>query len=85
MLRHTQRLLGLLSIFYFLFSLSPAFAQTKTKPQPKPPSKLAQTLDAIVEKAIAADELPGAVLLVSHKGQIIHRKAYGSRAGSTAR
>jgi len=78
--RRILKVFGLFSIFYFLFSLSPAFAQTKTKPQPKPPSKLAQTLDAIVEKAIAADELPGAVLLVSHKGEIIHRKAYGNRA-----
>jgi uncharacterized protein YbbC (DUF1343 family) len=66
-------------------SISPALAQSKAKPKPKPAATLAKTLDAIVEKAIAADELPGAVLLVSHKGQIIHRKAYGSRAVLPAR
>ncbi len=84
--RRTLKLFSLFSIFSFLFSLSPAFAQkAKSQPQPKPASSLARTLDAIVEKAIAADELPGAVLLVSHKGQIIHRKAYGSRAVLPAR
>ncbi len=78
--RHILKLFGLFSIFSFLFSPSPVLAQSKAKPKAKPAATLAQTLDAIVEKAIAADELPGAVLLVSHKGQVIHRKAYGSRA-----
>ncbi len=83
--RHKLKLFSLFSIFTFLFSLSPALAQTKAKSQPKPAATLTQTLDAIVEKSIAADELPGAVLLVSHKGQVIHRKAYGSRAVLPAR
>src|SRR2546422_8878523 len=38
------------------------------------------TLDALVEKAVAAGEIPGAVLLVSHRGRVLHRQAYGSRA-----
>ncbi len=83
--RHTVKLFGLFSIFLFLISISPAQAQTKAQPKPKPAATLAKSLDAIVEKAIAADELPGAVLLVSHKGQIIHRKAYGNRALLPAR
>ncbi len=41
---------------------------------------LGATLDAIVEKSIAADEIPGAILLVSHQGRVMHRKAYGARA-----
>jgi uncharacterized protein YbbC (DUF1343 family)/CubicO group peptidase (beta-lactamase class C family) len=43
-------------------------------------SELGKRLDAIVEEAIARDEMPGAVLLVGHQGKIIHRKAYGARA-----
>ena len=33
-----------------------------------------------IEKSIADDELPGAVLLVGHDGSVIFRRAYGSRA-----
>ncbi len=42
-------------------------------------------LDALVEEAIAKDEIPGAVLLVWHDGQTLHRKAYGARAVLPAR
>jgi uncharacterized protein YbbC (DUF1343 family)/CubicO group peptidase (beta-lactamase class C family) len=37
-------------------------------------------LDQTVEQAIEEGGIPGAVLLIGHKGQIIHRKAYGNRA-----
>ncbi|MEN6533669.1 MAG: serine hydrolase, partial [Bryobacteraceae bacterium] len=37
-------------------------------------------LDAAITKAVKENQIPGAVLLVSHKGRIIHRKAYGLRA-----
>ncbi|HVN07913.1 MAG TPA: exo-beta-N-acetylmuramidase NamZ domain-containing protein [Patescibacteria group bacterium] len=36
--------------------------------------------DTAIEKAIADDEIPGAVLLVGHRGRVVYRKAYGSRA-----
>jgi uncharacterized protein YbbC (DUF1343 family) len=42
--------------------------------------KGSQALDAAIQQAIRDDQIPGAVLLVSHKGQIVHRKAYGWRA-----
>jgi uncharacterized protein YbbC (DUF1343 family)/CubicO group peptidase (beta-lactamase class C family) len=41
--------------------------------------KLAR-VDFIIEKAIFDGNIPGAVLLVGHDGQVIYRKAYGSRA-----
>src|ERR1700754_2812956 len=37
-------------------------------------------IDALVEKDIADKKLPGAVVLVGHKGKIVFRKAYGNRA-----
>lgn len=37
-------------------------------------------LDAVVNEAIEAGRVPGAVLVVAHKGQIVHSKAYGNRA-----
>src|SRR5258708_3792127 len=45
---------------------------------PAAPARLG-TGDLIVQQAIA-DGLPGAVLLVGHNGQVIYRKAYGSRS-----
>ena len=44
-----------------------------------------KTVDAIVEKAVAEGNIPGAVLLVGHNGKVIHRKAFGSRALEPAR
>lgn len=37
-------------------------------------------LDSLIDQAIREDEIPGAVLLVSHKGRVVHRRAYGCRA-----
>ena len=37
-------------------------------------------IDALVEKDIADKKLPGAVVVVGHKGKIVFRKAYGNRA-----
>jgi uncharacterized protein YbbC (DUF1343 family)/CubicO group peptidase (beta-lactamase class C family) len=39
-----------------------------------------KTVDAIVEKAVAEGNIPGAVLLVGHNGKVIHRKAFGARS-----
>ncbi|HEV8590866.1 MAG TPA: serine hydrolase, partial [Pyrinomonadaceae bacterium] len=37
-------------------------------------------IDALVEKDIADKKLPGAVVVVGHKGKIVFRKAYGNRS-----
>jgi uncharacterized protein YbbC (DUF1343 family)/CubicO group peptidase (beta-lactamase class C family) len=41
---------------------------------------LDQTIDQAINQAIEEGRIPGAVLLIGHKGQIVHRKAYGKRA-----
>jgi uncharacterized protein YbbC (DUF1343 family) len=65
-----------------LGSIPSAAQKSAAKPASVP--RLA-ALASIVEQAIAADEIPGAVLLVGHRGRTLHRKAYGSRAVLPAR
>jgi uncharacterized protein YbbC (DUF1343 family)/CubicO group peptidase (beta-lactamase class C family) len=50
-----------------------AFSQTALD------SRLA-VLDPVIADAIAQQQIPGAVLIVGHDGQVVYRKAYGSRA-----
>jgi uncharacterized protein YbbC (DUF1343 family)/CubicO group peptidase (beta-lactamase class C family) len=61
-----------LLFFGFLFSVA-AFSQTPLD------ARLA-ILDTIVDDSIAQRQIPGAVLIVGHDGQVVYRKAYGSRA-----
>ncbi len=42
-------------------------------------------LDAAVDESVRAGLIPGAVVVVGHDGNIVHRKAYGSRALLPAR
>jgi uncharacterized protein YbbC (DUF1343 family)/CubicO group peptidase (beta-lactamase class C family) len=37
-------------------------------------------LDSIISDAIAQQQIPGAVVIVGHDGQVVYRKPYGSRA-----
>lgn len=37
-------------------------------------------LDPIINDAIVQQQIPGAVLIVGHNGQVVYRKAYGNRA-----
>src|SRR2546422_7908452 len=37
-------------------------------------------LDMAVEQAVRENKIPGAVLVIGHNGQVVHRKAYGKRA-----
>src|SRR6185369_18002988 len=42
-------------------------------------------MDALIAEDIANKRLPGAVVLVGRKGQVVWRKAYGDRAVEPAR
>jgi uncharacterized protein YbbC (DUF1343 family) len=60
-------------LFFALLFSATAFSQTALD------SRLA-VLDPIINDAIAERQIPGAVLIVGHDGQVVYRKAYGSRA-----
>ena len=59
-------------------SLFPLLATAATAKAPGNP-KLA-VLDPIILDAIHDHQIPGAVLLVGHNGQVVYRKAFGNRA-----
>jgi uncharacterized protein YbbC (DUF1343 family) len=40
----------------------------------------AADLDTAIKEAVHQDQIPGAVVLVGHRGQIVYRKAYGYRS-----
>jgi CubicO group peptidase (beta-lactamase class C family) len=61
-----------------LGALSPAELAVVKKPAA--PTGQLGVLDGIVEEAIRDEEIPGAVVLVGHDGQVIYRKAFGARA-----
>ena len=62
----------------FLISLSPVLASAATAKVSSAPNLA--VLDSIVLDAIHDREIPGAVLLVGHNGQVVYRKAFGNRA-----
>jgi uncharacterized protein YbbC (DUF1343 family)/CubicO group peptidase (beta-lactamase class C family) len=47
---------------------------------PALPSDRLSVLDAIVQEAIRDGQMPGAVLLVGHDGQVVYRRAFGQRS-----
>lgn len=70
------------AVFLFILiggSLSRAQKRSIATAQ-KPPGTKLSVLDPIMQAAVAHDEIPGGVLLVSHGGQVIYRKAFGERA-----
>ena len=54
-------------------------ARAEVKAHPAAPNRLS-VLDAIVREAIADGQIPGAVVLVWHNGQVVYRKAFGHRS-----
>ncbi|MDQ3324041.1 MAG: beta-lactamase family protein, partial [Acidobacteriota bacterium] len=78
---------GRWSVGFFLFLLtgycSLLTAQTLPFAAPQTVGMSAAKLnqiDALVSKDIADKKLPGAVVLVGHKGKIVYRKAFGNRS-----
>jgi uncharacterized protein YbbC (DUF1343 family)/CubicO group peptidase (beta-lactamase class C family) len=66
-------------LFVFVAASMPAQTNRKATLEVSPRPSLS-VLDSILEDAVQHDEIPGAVLLVSHRGRVIYRKAIGYRA-----
>ncbi len=87
MSRNSLRVFGIYnavaySAFLFLFvqiSFSQGLPLAKPEAVGMSSAKLDQ-IDALIEKDIADKKLPGAVVLVGHKGKIVFRRAYGNRS-----
>ncbi len=72
-----------------MLGLAPAPARAKAgdhaRIQQGESARLHDVLDPLVEKAVADQMIPGAVLLVGHNGRIVYRKAFGWRSLEPAR
>src|SRR6202522_114824 len=73
--RYFSGFLWMTSFFYGL--CSPALGAGRKSVAP---SNRLGVLDSIVQEAIRDGQIPGAVVLVGHDGQVIYRKAFGERS-----
>lgn len=71
--RRKRRVLG-------FFGLQALLASACLAAAPVPRWRGSAALDEIIQKEIRENRIPGAVLVVGHKGKILHRKAYGYRS-----
>jgi CubicO group peptidase (beta-lactamase class C family) len=58
---------------------APAPVPTTTSPTEAPPNPAFDKVSELINRAIAANELPGAVVLVGHAGKVVFHQAYGDR------
>ncbi|HEV2183353.1 MAG TPA: serine hydrolase, partial [Candidatus Acidoferrales bacterium] len=87
-MRHNQSALGLFrtrilaTLLFIVLAATLSLAQSAKHPatSQKSPRPNLSVLDSIVNAAVQDDEIPGGVLLVSHRGHVIYRKAIGERA-----
>ena len=63
------------SFIYILFFLGCELASAQQASAPN-----LNVLDSVIQTSIQNHEMPGAVLLVGHEGQVIYRKAFGNRS-----
>jgi CubicO group peptidase (beta-lactamase class C family) len=61
-----------------LAAVSPA--QVVAAKQTVTASNRLSVLDGIAQAAIRDEQIPGAVVLIGHDGQVVYRKAFGERS-----
>jgi len=72
-----RRILALLPLLLISVSLA---AATSSKKHAAASLNHLSVLDSVIQDAINDGQVPGAVLLVGHDGQVVYRKALGSRS-----
>jgi uncharacterized protein YbbC (DUF1343 family)/CubicO group peptidase (beta-lactamase class C family) len=75
---HHRYFAGFVAMAFLLGALSPA--QVIAAKQTAAVSNRLSVLDGIVQEAIRGEQIPGAVVLIGHDGQVIYRKAFGERS-----
>src|SRR4051812_6206637 len=75
--RKAMRLLGWLAGATGLLLSASCLA---AEPGPSAQYSALSRIDGVVQKALERGELPGAVVLIVHRGQVVFRKAYGLRS-----
>src|SRR6185437_5999924 len=58
---------------------APAAAPTPTLPPDAAPTPDFATVSKLINDAVAANRLPGAVVVIGHGGRVVFHQAYGSR------
>lgn len=84
-MKKTRRLARLLSFMILALCLGAGATSAQIVAPGKNPTDGFNKVDAIVERAVAEGNIPGAVLIVGHNGKIVHRKAFGFRSLEPAR
>jgi uncharacterized protein YbbC (DUF1343 family)/CubicO group peptidase (beta-lactamase class C family) len=77
-IRHRSQIVCTLTLFIALLTIAPAFAQSSAGTR-KPHADF-QTMDDLMEKAVADGTIPDGVVLIGHNGKVVYRKAFGSRS-----
>lgn len=67
-------------VFVLVAASSLRGQKRKSAPPAQPQNSKLSVLDPIMRAAVSDGEIPGGVLLVSHRGRVIYRKAFGERA-----
>ncbi len=75
----TARRILVLLLLTISVSLAARTTKRRTTAAPAGQSQL-KVLDSVIQEAISDGQIPGAVLLVGHDGQVVYRKAFGDRS-----
>src|SRR5580704_8838196 len=82
-MRNSHRFVGCCAIMLLFLCATHLFAQAPPLPKLEDvgvSSERLDRIDAVVKAAIERGDLPGAVVLIVHRDQVVFRRAYGLRS-----